>query len=309
MEHCYYAYYLENSKNVRIDLNIDFANKLEMSEFAKNIFEDYEKEENIPVFSAKHNRQYLLNYLNLLGDLVVTENPFEEWKEHLFKAVGKYSIKYFNSQVNYAKELCIEYLKYNDFSQDFLERFVNSKGITVNRVRLEFDGKQIILPKLQETNNKTIYRYESKDFVDIVFSSVHYALSNGMKLSKCEHCGKWFFKDGGRSGSRKKFCDRKSTFKGYEHLSCEQAVRNIKQQCGRIKKRIETKAYNANKENIFNHAYSKYVYEFQKQCDQYTYKSQKSNSVENLNAYMCFLISLEKRKEWQNNGEHTGKTE
>ena len=86
MEHCYYAYYLENSKNVRIDLNIDFENKLEMSEFAKNIFEDYEKEESTPVFSAQHNSQFLLNYLNLLGDLITTENPFEEWKEHLFKS-------------------------------------------------------------------------------------------------------------------------------------------------------------------------------------------------------------------------------
>lgn len=302
MEHCYYAYYLENSKNVRIDLNIDFKNKPEMSEFAKNIFEDYEKEESVPVFSAQHNRQFLLNYLNLLGDLITAENPFEEWKEHLFKAVGKYSIKYFKSQVNYAKEVCTEYLKYNDFSQDFLERFINSKGITINRVRLELDGKQMILPKLQETSNKTIYRYESRDFVDIVFSSIHYALGKGMKLSKCEHCGKWFFKDGGRSGSRKMFCDRKSPFKGYEHLSCEQAVRNIKQQCGRIKNRIETKAYNANKDNILNHSYSHFVWDFQKQCEQYTNKLQKSNTVENLSAYMHFLSSVEKRKEWQHYG-------
>lgn len=283
MEHCYYAYYLENSKNVRIDLNIDFKNKPEMSEFAKNIFEDYEKEESVPVFSAQHNRQFLLNYLNLLGDLITAENPFEEWKEHLFKAVGKYSIKYFKSQVNYAKEVCIEYLKYNDFSQDFLERFINSKGITINRVRLELDGKQMILPKLQETSNKTIYRYESRDFVDIVFSSIHYALSKGMKLSKCSHCGRWFFKDGSRAGSRKKYCNRKSTFNGYEHLPCEQAVRNINQELQREKKRI----YNSMvREHLST---EQFVYDFLDECAEYMTKIKKCASVQNLSDYWTFL--------------------
>ncbi len=302
MEHCYYAYYFENSKQVSVDLHIDFEHKHEMSELLNDCIKDDKNEENLPVFFTNHVSRFWFNFCNLLGDLVSAENPLEEWKEHLPNVVGKYSIDYFKNQINCAKEVCTEYLKYNDFSQDFLERFINSKGITVNRIRLELDGKRVVLPKLQETNNKTVYRYESKNFVDIIFSSICYAFGKGMKLSKCEHCGKWFFKDGGRSGSRKKFCDRKSTFAGYEHLECEQAVRNIKQQCGRIKNRIETKARSADKESILNHQYTTFVYGFQEQCAQYTDKLQKGNTVENLSAYMNFLRTADQRKEWQNHG-------
>ena len=85
-------------------------------------------------------------------------------------------------------------------------------------------------------------------------------------------------------------------------MNCEQAVRNIKQQCGRKKNRIETKANNANKSDVLNHSYSEFVVDFQKQCDFHIERISERLTVENLSDYLCFLERVEKGKEWLHNG-------
>lgn len=134
--------------------------------------------------------------------------------------------------------------------------------------------------------------------LDIVFHLLYYYTLNNLKLVKCEHCGRWFV----TSTLKTKYCPRKSTFSGYTQHNCEQAVRNIKYQCGRKKNRIETKANNANKCIVLNHSYSNFVVDFQKQCDPYIERISKRSTVENLSDYLYFLDRVEKGKEWLNNG-------
>ncbi|MBE6756662.1 MAG: hypothetical protein E7555_09420 [Ruminococcaceae bacterium] len=146
--------------------------------------------------------------------------------------------------------------------------------------------------------NEGLQVKNATSILDIVFHLLYYYTLNNLKLVKCEHCGRWFV----TSNFKNKYCTRNSTVAGYTHLNCEQAVRNIKYQCGRKKNRIETKANNANKSDILNHSYSEFVLNFQKQCDFFIDKISQRHTVENLSEYMCFLDKVEKGKEWLNYG-------
>lgn len=187
-------------------------------------------------------------------------------------------------------------------------------GVTIHAIHLLLSGRDKIELKNDEIENFRItyglsikHTYlnhcdinegiqvkNATSILDIVFHLLYYYTLNNLKLVKCEHCGRWF----ATSTLKTKYCPRNSPIKGYTHLNCEQAVRNIKQQCSRKKNRIETKANNANKGNVLNHSYSSFIVDFQKQCDCYIERLSKRLSVNNLSDYLHFLDRVEKAKEW-----------
>lgn len=123
---------------------------------------------------------------------------------------------------------------------------------------------------------------------DIFYGFIHYYAFHGMNLKKCEHCGRWF----ATTSFKKKYCSRTSPCTGYTHLNCEQAVRNIMQNCSRIKNRIETKARNA---RIGSNSF---IYDFALKCDPLYLDAKRRPTVKNLLAYHAFLKSVEKNKGW-----------
>lgn len=138
-------------------------------------------------------------------------------------------------------------------------------------------------PLLRMTNIQSIY--------DVVYGLLYYYAINGLKLAKCEHCGQWF----ATTSFKNKYCSRKSNFPGYEHLPCEQAVRNILQRCGRTKNRIETKmrAVSYSHPNI-----DVFCESFCKTCDNLYYQAKSSPTKENLKNYMDFLYRTDKERGW-----------
>ena len=145
--------------------------------------------------------------------------------------------------------------------------------------------------------NEGLQIKNATSILDMVFHLLYYYTLNNLKLVKCEHCGRWFV----TSSLKNKYCTRNSTVAGYTHLNCEQAVRNIKQQCGRKKNRIETKANNAI--NLKKHSVvSSFVDDFVNECYVYLDEISKKNSAENLSNYLLFLDRVEKGKEWLNYG-------
>lgn len=123
--------------------------------------------------------------------------------------------------------------------------------------------------------------------IEVVYALLYFYAYSGLKLVKCEHCGRWF----ATTTYKIKYCPRKSTFPGYTHLNCEQAVKNIRQQCLRVKNRIETKI-NSAQQLDFTMRLS-----FQEKCDSY-YPT--APTVENLEKYYTFLCDTEKRRAWIN---------
>lgn len=282
MKQQYQAYYVKGSTTARIDLRVRYDSYSEMSETARADFADGEAENQVEKIDLSYTQHYLFDYTHFLGNLLACENPFEHIK-NMFVAVSDLSCRFFKYQLNHAEKDYKEFMSYGNFTPDFLAIFANNKRITFNRKLYELENGTYIPLKINSTASEIIYCYESTDIKDIIFSTIHFALENGYKLVQCSHCGRWFFKDGSRAGSNKKYCNRKSTFNGYEHLPCEQAVRNINQELQRKKKRI----YNSMvREHLST---EQFVRDFLDECAEYMAKVKNTASVQNLSEYWDFL--------------------
>lgn len=107
----------------------------------------------------------------------------------------------------------------------------------------------------KDYENESIQIYQCNTLTEVIFSIWYYLISNKYnKTRKCNHCEKWYF----YSHSNNKYCSRKSPIKNYEHLECEQAVRNIVQLFNRRNRKIlltlkDVYPYNLNKyKNLWN---------------------------------------------------------
>ena len=125
----------------------------------------------------------------------------------------------------------------------------------------------------------------------LIYGLLYYYAYYNLKLVKCQHCGRWF----ATTSFKNKYCPRKSTFNGYTHLNCEQAVRNIKQELARKKKRI----YNKLVSYGFVYDGESPSNQFLNDCFEYKSKIDNKSSVENLSEYWDFL---ENYKAGENNG-------
>ncbi len=284
--------YSRFSRMAQFDVRIVYQSYEEMSEKCqKDIISAENREQENACFTYTHHSKF--DFSLLLGDLIKSDDPFPVL-EKLLGDVGSVALNHIENKLKIAKNICIEYVSYQNFTKDFLDKFANSKSITVNQSLCEISNNRYIPLKIDSNENDIYYCYKSSEIVDIIFSSIHFALENGYKFTECMHCGRWFFKDGTRAGSRKKYCDRKSTFKGYEHLNCEQAVRNISQELQREKKRI----YNS---IVREHLSTEQcVYDFLDECAEYMEKTKKRASVQNLSDYWHFLFSYRERINYGN---------
>lgn len=293
MKQKFTVYYSKKTSSARLDLRVIFDNYDEMSDSVREAFADGEAENEVEKITLWHTQHYYFNYLYLLGNLIDSENPFEYFKD-LFISTSETNSRFFAYQLANAEKDYTEYIQHNNFSREFFDIYANSKRITLNRKLFEVENQHFIPLRIDSKTDDIFYSYESTDIKDIIFSSIHFALENGYKFSQCSHCGRWFFKDGSRAGSRKKYCNRKSTFNGYEHLPCEQAVRNINQELQREKKRI----YNSMvREHLST---EQFVYDFLDECAEYMTKIKKYASVQNLSDYWTFLKKYKDGvKKWQ----------
>lgn len=127
---------------------------------------------------------------------------------------------------------------------------------------------------------------------DIAYALLYYYAMNGLNLVKCEHCGRWFATD----SFKHKFCNRRSPVPGYDKLNCEQAVQNIRQQCARVRNRIDTKAGLTAATGG-----SPFQDWFWHECNRRTEAIKKQASAERQIEYLGFLKDAENSKAWLDN--------
>ena len=133
-----------------------------------------------------------------------------------------------------------------------------------------------------------LHHYECYSVDEIFFSLWHYCASNKLKFAFCEHCGRLFV----AQSLKKKYCNRKSPYNGYEHLECEQAVRNILQKLSRKRKAIYS-----NLQPYEEH--SGKLNDFLSECAMYTDRIKNENATtENLRHYEDFLYNPEIKERW-----------
>jgi len=136
-------------------------------------------------------------------------------------------------------------------------------------------------------DNAHMFSYSCYNEQDIIFSVLHYLILNKYKFRKCGHCGKYF----ATKTDKFIYCNRKSPYKGYgifsgfEHLECEQAVRNIRQEIRRDKKRIDEDICALDRENNTNESFA-----FSDKCNKYEVEMDKHFTVDNLKGYEKLLV-------------------
>ena len=135
------------------------------------------------------------------------------------------------------------------------------------------------LKAIFEENNNTPYRfmYTCYSMEDIIFSVFHFLVLMDYKFNMCHHCLKFF----ATTTLKRKYCNRKSPYPKYEHLPCEEAVRNIKQLLARKRKVIYDKL-----STYYAYAVQE---EFVSLCDEKKKIIDKHSTVEDLKDYEDFL--------------------
>jgi len=135
-------------------------------------------------------------------------------------------------------------------------------------------------------DNAHLFSYTCYNVQDIIFSVLHYLILQKYKFIQCGHCGKYF----AAKSEKTIYCKRKSPYKGYgrfsgfENLECEQAVRNIRQEIRRDKKRIDDYICALDRQNNTTKSF-----DFANKCENYEKKMQKHFTTDNLKEFEEFL--------------------
>lgn len=110
----------------------------------------------------------------------------------------------------------------------------------------DFPSLSSLVPKIDSTIEN--FKYACYFSTDIIFSILHFLAFNEYKICKCVHCGKYF----ATYSNKNKYCTRKSPYPNYEHLNCEQAVRNFQQYGKRVHKQIYNNLYEHHALGLYN---------------------------------------------------------
>jgi hypothetical protein len=156
----------------------------------------------------------------------------------------------------------------------------------VEEIRIQYFMTVNYLP--EKIGNYHGMRFENlKSVTQIMIAILYYYTLNHYKLVRCKHCGRWF----ATKTLKEEYCKRVSPcfgedgiINGKTPLSCEQAVRNIKQKQARRRRNIY--------EYLCNYAmHQEEIDNFKEQCKQYKETITKAPTVENFRKYEAYLYS------------------
>lgn len=298
----YYAFFYKDTFDFHIVTDIEYSQYEDMSDKVKSFYKyEHKKGDIVPEDWDDWNSDIKADFRYFFCDfLEYSDTSFEETKE-MFNMIAdlydglseKQKEHIMLVQLHLAKKDYLEYISYNDFSISFFERFANSKGISLNRTLTKRNGQKL---NINDDTTDIAYRYDSTNFRDIIFASVHFALENGYKLSKCKHCGKWFFVQ----SLKETYCTRKSTYPEYERYTCKEAVKKIKDKLE--KKRISEYERLRLKANEYgsNSKHFQIWSDFCNTCADYKERLKNNSGVDLLQEYERYLFdSKNVRKKYE----------
>lgn len=173
---------------------------------------------------------------------------------------------------------------------DLIKKFPSLKNNATEKYQYEtlsyresFD-ERIMLERLRSQPYR--FEYRCYGLQDVIFSVLHYLSFLKYKFSTCNHCGRYY----ATHSYKVKYCQGKSPCIKYDHLECEQAVKNMKQQIGRRKTAIEKNLAKSYKDEVLEAFLSEY-YDLRDQVQQ-------EPTVENLNNIIHFLSKENISKHW-----------
>lgn len=276
-----------------------------------SIYTNINNKKNIYGIFSYSNKQYIFNPLTILGDLSVfnyhkTKEPIisytnEQALDNI--TIDKYQDKYYYLLSQYIRNfnyeekidmnlidrmrlyfninsICtIEYKKKIKKGNKIIDDYV---PIYAGSCKEYKDMDDLFSNKYKSYDSK--FFYECNTLTDVLFSILHYLIYNNYCNARyCNHCGKLYF----YNHKKIKYCNRKSPYIGYEHLECEQAVRNIKQEIARKHKRIYNRFNLYDDKRFIDYMNNYYVLKD---------KIDECSSIKNLNNIEKFLDKYKAKK-------------
>lgn len=120
--------------------------------------------------------------------------------------------------------------------------------------------------------------------VAVIYALLYYYGFNNLRIVQCGLCNRWF----ATPNMREKYCSRNALLAGYEHLHCEQAVRNALQNLQRRKKKVYAKLYENGGETDINGCPIA-IDDFLNKCAVYSDAIKRRATAANINAYSDYL--------------------
>lgn len=144
--------------------------------------------------------------------------------------------------------------------------------------------------------------------VAVIYALLYFYSYNGLRIVQCGLCNRWF----ATPNMREKYCSRNALLAGYEHLHCEQAVRNALQNLQRRKKKVYGRLYeNGGGETDINGCPIA-IDDFLNRCAIYSDAIKRRATAANISAYSDYLdgclsrvgLRRYKKQEGKNNGKY-----
>lgn len=186
------------------------------------------------------------------------------------------------------------------FREYFEEKSVVLSVQEVDKMRIKCAMRSNYLPV-------SIADTESMEFSDlttvtqVMVALLYFYAYFGYKLVKCRHCGRWF----ATHSLKNQYCKQVSPCCGEilksEQKSCEQAVRQITQNCTRLRNAIRTKAGRTINAQLHE---SSFLQKFEIDNFALEQAAREAPTVENLTAYYVFLRKVNKSRGWTGGAEH-----
>lgn len=137
-------------------------------------------------------------------------------------------------------------------------------------------------------NNRADYSdgmvFNVNSAVAVVYALLYNYGFNSLRIVQCGLCNRWFT----TANMREKYCGRNALLAGYEHLHCEQAVRNALQNLQRRKKKIYAKLYENGGETDINGCPIA-IDDFLNKCAVYSDAIKERATAANISAYSDYL--------------------
>ena len=143
-------------------------------------------------------------------------------------------------------------------------------------------GLPIALSNKADYSNGMVFNVNSA--VAVVYALLFYYGFNNLRIVQCGLCDRWF----ATPNMREKYCSRNALLAGYEHLHCEQAVRNALQNLQRRKKKVYGKLYENGGETDINGCPIA-IDDFLNKCAVYSDAIRQRATAANINAYSDYL--------------------
>lgn len=227
---------------------------------------DYEKEYAFGKTITVDNRtQYVATVstiLYLMEDSYSTQQPIDLHKIELLKSYLDITFQF--TPLKKSLNKWAPYLK---------------NSVTTYELPIHYSHYSISSALKFDVTDLDFYSYNCYSLSDLIYAILHYLALCKYKFNKCPHCGRYF----ATTTYKQKYCHMGSPYLGYEHLYCEQAVRNILQDLRRLRKRIFYNLY----ENYYGYE------EFQSISKKYINAVKNEPSIQNIDSAYQY-ISIEK---------------